>query len=59
MPPAADFFGEFQCLDCGPGSYVGFSFWTLKKVQQDLLEGHDLVVIKFVLEIAKLYKDGL
>ena len=34
-------------------------FPNLKKSKQDLLVGYDLQVIKFVLEIAKLYKYGL
>jgi len=52
MLPAADFLVNFNALTVDLAH-----MWAFLSEQQDLLE--DLVVIKFVLEIAKLYKDGL
>jgi len=57
MLPAADFLVNFQCLDFVPSTYS--MFLNLEKSKQDLLVGYDLQVIKFVLEIAKLYEYGL
>ena len=57
MLPAADFLVNFQCLDFVPSTYS--MFLNLEKSKQDLLMGYDLQVIKFVLEIAKLYEYGL